>query len=195
MQLAHRQGEAAGPQRPATACDCVQIAGAAAAQGLPLAEVKAAASRANDAIASMGAALAACTLPGAAPPAEARIQPGQLELGLGIHGEPGAERCELHSASDTVAALLQRIVAAERGGKGRGYQRSDRVALLVNNLGSTSMLEMGIVAQCALQQLAGARTLWPVAGHKSCHRMHHIMQPTNETLGIIASPSTSHLHV
>jgi triose/dihydroxyacetone kinase / FAD-AMP lyase (cyclizing) len=127
----------------------LQVAGAAAARGLPLRDVKALADRAAAATATMGAALTVCTLPGSVARTESRLPPGTMELGLGIHGEPGAHRCALLSASATVKALLERILAAKSREKG------ERVALLVNNLGSTTLMELHIVARCALLQLAG----------------------------------------
>ena len=82
-----------------------------------------------------------------------------MELGLGIHGEPGAERCALRTADSTVAALLERILAAERGDKGRGFAEGDRTVLCVNNLGTTTGMEQYVVARSALRQLAGAAAL------------------------------------
>jgi Dak1 domain len=133
----------------------MQVAGAAAQRGLPLEQVRAHAQHAADGVASMGAALSACTLPGAAPSEESRLPAGMMELGLGIHGEPGAQRCEARGASGTVRALLERILRAERGSKGRAFQAGDTVALLVNNLGATTHMELAIVARAALQQLHG----------------------------------------
>lgn len=91
----------------------LKVAGAAAAQGRPLAEVKALAERAAASVGSMGCSLSACTLPGKPP--SSRIGPGEMEVGLGIHGEPGAAKGPLRPADEVVAQLLARITAPEGG--------------------------------------------------------------------------------
>ena len=113
-----------------------KIAGALAEQGADLAEVTAAAERVKGGVASIGMSLDTCTLPGA--PKEARIAPGMAELGLGIHGEPGIEQVAVASARDAVGMVVDRLAPAMGEGP--------HVALL-NNLGSTTPLEMGVLAR------------------------------------------------
>lgn len=115
-----------------------KIAGAAAAEGLPLAAVKAEALRAIDAIGSMGVALSACTVPAAGKPGFT-LGDNEIELGLGIHGEAGVSRSPMQPAGALVEILLGRIFADKQIGSG------DRVAVLVNNLGGTPVMEMQIV--------------------------------------------------
>ena len=124
-----------------------KVAGAAAEAGLPLAEVAAAARRAIDAVASMGVALSACTVP-AAGKANFTLGDDEIELGLGIHGEPGVRRAKIAASAGIVHQLLDAIVAD------RGIAAGERVALLVNNLGATPAMELGIVANDALSDLA-----------------------------------------
>jgi dihydroxyacetone kinase len=124
-----------------------KVAGAAAAAGASLAQVKAAAEQAIAAVSTMGLALSPCTVP-AAGQASFELGPDEIELGLGIHGEAGVRRSALQSADVLVATLLDTLVADQ------SLARGARVALLVNNLGGTPNLELSIVAGSALRQLA-----------------------------------------
>lgn len=141
---------------------CLQVAGAAAAAGRHLGEVAAAACAAADGLKSMGAALTTCSLPGAteAPDGPAA---GEMELGLGIHGEPGATRCAAMSSKATVEHLLGAVLAAlsPGGGRGASMRADERVALMVNNLGGSTTMELFIVARDALTLLAGAASVLP----------------------------------
>lgn len=124
-----------------------KVAGAAAEAGLSLVEVKAAADSAIAAVASMGVALSACTVP-AAGKANFTLGDDEIELGLGIHGEPGVRRSDIAPSAEIVRQLLDTIIAD------RNLVDGDRVALLVNNLGATPVMELGIVANDALAQLS-----------------------------------------
>lgn len=123
-----------------------KVAGAAAAAGLSLQDVAALARRAAAGVGSMGVALGGCTLPGAARDGF-QLAGDEIELGLGIHGEPGVARAKLTSADDLVQVMADTIVddLALRAG--------DRVALLVNGLGATTMMELDIVLRAALAHL------------------------------------------
>lgn len=124
-----------------------KIAGAAAAEGRGLDAVAAAAQRAADALATMGVALGSCTVPAAGTPSFA-LGPEEVEWGLGIHGEQGVERSAVASAEETVDRLLSACLAAGRIPDG------GRAALLVNNLGGSSAMEVTVVADAALSWLA-----------------------------------------
>jgi len=126
-----------------------KVAGAAAAAGLSLGEVKAEAAAAAASLASMGLGLGACIVP-AAGKRGFELGETEVEYGLGIHGESGARRGSIAPADTMLDELLDRIIA--RG----GIMLSDRVALLVNNLGGTAVQELGIVARHALIRLADA---------------------------------------
>jgi len=125
-----------------------KIAGAAAEAGLPLAAVKQEAIAAADSIATMGVALSACTVPAAGKPG-LELAADEIEWGLGIHGEPGIERGALRPADEVIDTLLARLVAD------RGITAGERVVLLVNNLGGTPTMELGIIARRAVIFLAG----------------------------------------
>ena len=124
-----------------------KIAGAAAEAGLPLAAVKQEAMKAAESIATMGVALSACTVPAAGKPG-LELGADEIEWGLGIHGEPGVERGEIRPVDEVIDTLLARLVAD------RGINAGDRVALLVNNLGGTPTMELGIIARRAVTFLA-----------------------------------------
>ena len=114
-----------------------KVAGAVAAEGADLATVAAAARRVADKVVSIGMSLDTCMIPGAA--REARIEPGQAELGLGIHGEPGIEKVPFDGARGAVALVLSRLRDH--------YDHTVPHALLLNNLGSCTELEMGVLAE------------------------------------------------
>lgn len=125
-----------------------KVAGAAAAEGLPLTEVAALARAAAAELGTMGVALGACTVPAAGRPGFA-LEADSVELGLGIHGEQGVARAPLQPADALVATLLDRI------GEDLRLAAGERVALLVNGLGGTPPMELAIVARAALSLLRG----------------------------------------
>jgi len=111
-----------------------KIAGALAQSGADLSTVAAAARRVADGTMSFGMSLDTCAVPGS--PKEARIPPGKVELGLGIHGEPGVQQVDFSGAHTAVAAIADRM--ADR-------IRDQSYVALVNNLGGTSVLEMSVI--------------------------------------------------
>lgn len=123
-----------------------KVAGAAAAAGLPLAAVRDAAQAAADAVGTMGVGLTPCTVPAAGVPGFT-LGEGEMELGLGIHGERGVRRAPLAPADAVVDMLLGEIVAD------KGLAEGDRVALLVNGLGGTPAMELAVAARHALVAL------------------------------------------
>eukprot|EP00898_Chlorokybus_atmophyticus_P005861 jgi/Chlat1/6276/Chrsp44S05867 len=130
-----------------------KVAGAVAEAGGSLEEVVAAAQAAAAAVGTVGAASSVCTLPGQ-PPSE-RLPPGRMELGLGIHGEPGLEQRELCPVDDVVRLILQRILDKDTGYMDH-VKPGDDVVLLVNNLGAATAMELSIAARCAVAELEGS---------------------------------------
>ena len=124
-----------------------KVAGAAAEAGLSLAEVAAEARDAAEAIGTMGVALSACIVPAAGTPGFT-LGDREVELGLGIHGEPGVRREPIASADDLVDRLIDAIL-----GQTPAIAPAGRAALLVNNLGGTPIMELAIVARCAIETL------------------------------------------
>ncbi|OUM97612.1 MAG: dihydroxyacetone kinase [Paenibacillaceae bacterium ZCTH02-B3] len=115
-----------------------KTAGAAAERGYSLDEVVRVARKANDAVRTMGVALSPCYIPQTGKPSFV-LGEDEMEIGLGIHGEPGVERGKIRTADETVDVLLDRILSD------LPLARGDRVAVLVNGLGSTTLMEMYIM--------------------------------------------------
>lgn len=112
-----------------------KLAGAISEQGGDLDAVTAAARRAATGVMSIGMSLDTCTVPGSVK--EDRIPPGEIELGLGIHGEAGASRVRYFGASEAIADAVAKLQPRMKAG---------RYAVLLNNLGGTTELEMSILA-------------------------------------------------
>ncbi len=123
-----------------------KIAGAAAERGMRLTEVKRAAEGAIADLGTMGVALTPCTVPAAGQPGFL-LSVEEIELGLGIHGEAGVRRARIVPADALVDEMLGRIVAD------RGISAGESVALLVNGLGGTPVMELSIVARGAVAWL------------------------------------------
>ncbi|WP_061707051.1 dihydroxyacetone kinase subunit DhaK [Pseudenterobacter timonensis] len=127
-----------------------KIAGYAAEQGHPLTEVRDLARQACDNLWSLGVAMQTCNLPGS-DEEEGRIRPGQVELGLGIHGEPGASVMETQNSREIVTTLVEALRA--QAGEGR-------FAVLINNLGGVSALEMAILTKELAHSALSDRIAW-----------------------------------
>lgn len=112
-----------------------KVAGHLAREGAPLAEVKRAAERVAGAVCSLGLSFSSCTIPGQ--PAELRLGPDEVELGLGIHGEPGAEKIRYAPVRELAEVLVSRL--HERLG-----DASSPVALLINDLGGVPPIEIAV---------------------------------------------------
>jgi len=128
-----------------------KIAGAMAEAGADLDAITTAARRIIDGAISIGMSLDTCTVPGS--PKEDRISAGKAELGLGIHGEAGVEQVEFSGARAAMAMVVDRLTP--RLGTG------DHVALL-NNLGSTTPLEMSVLAEELARSAIGHRVKWMI---------------------------------
>ncbi|XP_066400170.1 putative 3,4-dihydroxy-2-butanone kinase [Miscanthus floridulus] len=126
-----------------------KVAGAAADAGLSLAEVAAEAKHASEVVGTMGVALSVCTLPGQV--TSDRLGPMQMELGLGIHGEPGVAVVELQSVDVVVEHVLKQILSQET--QYLPITRGCSAVLLVNGLGGTPIMELMIAARKAVPEL------------------------------------------
>src|ERR1700716_546748 len=112
-----------------------KIAGAAAERGDSLAEVAGLARRVNDRSRSFGVALSSCTPPAAGKPIF-DLPEGEMEVGIGIHGEPGRRRSALGSAHEVAATMVEAVVSDLRPAAGA------RVLVFVNGMGGTPLLEL-----------------------------------------------------
>ncbi len=125
-----------------------RLVGAAAETGWSLDALKAYGESVNGRTRSMGVALTSCTVPAAGRPTFA-LGEDEMEMGVGIHGEPGRRRVKLASADDIAAEMLGAIIGdlAPRSGQG--------AILLVNGFGGTPAMELYLMAHAARKVLAG----------------------------------------
>jgi dihydroxyacetone kinase-like protein len=126
----------------------IKAVGAASEQGADLNEVIRIGRKVNDVTRTMGVALTACTPPAKGTPLF-DLGAGEIEFGVGIHGEPGRERRTLKEADALVDDLLDAVVPD------LPYATGDRVALMINGLGGTPISELYIAYRRAHQRLAG----------------------------------------
>lgn len=125
----------------------VKVAGAACAQGLSLEEAAAVTERAQFNTRTIGVAVKAGTLPetGAL---TFDLGDDEIEIGLGVHGEKGVERSGMMSADELTAKMIERITSD------LPFESGDRVAVLMNNLGATTQMELLIVYRKVAELLA-----------------------------------------
>ena len=136
-----------------------KIAGAAAEAGLDLAGVTAVAQKAADACHSIGAALSSCTVPQAGKPTF-EIAEDEMEMGMGIHGEPGVWRGKLRSADAIAEEMMDRLFADQP------LVAGDRVSIMVNSLGATPPEELYILYRIVKARIeeTGAEIIMPLVG-------------------------------
>ena len=120
--------------------------GAAAEAGADLSECKDVGDRVNKATASMGVAFTSCTVPAAGRPTF-DIGPGEVEMGVGIHGEPGRRREKFRPADALVKDLMDAILADLKAARGR------EVLLHVNGFGGTPLMELYLLFNRAAERL------------------------------------------
>lgn len=123
-----------------------KMVGAAAEQGASLADCKATGDRVNKATASMGVAFTSCTVP-AAGRATFEIGEDEMEVGVGIHGEPGRRREKIQRADVIVDELLSAIL------RDLEPSRNSEVLLHVNGFGGTPLMELYLLHNSASMQL------------------------------------------
>lgn len=116
----------------------VKCAGAACDAGLDFEEVKRITEKARDHVYTIGVATSPGTLPGNDKPTFT-LADDEMEFGMGIHGEPGIERTKMMTADKMVDRMYAELKAE------MGLKDGDRVAVLVNGLGSTPLMELNIV--------------------------------------------------
>jgi phosphoenolpyruvate---glycerone phosphotransferase subunit DhaK len=124
-----------------------KIVGAAAEAGADLGACAALGERAARACASMGAALTSCTIPAAGKPTF-ELGQAEMELGVGIHGEPGRRRVPLAPA-DIVAAELSTVILDDLKPR-----KGEPLLLLVNGFGGTPLVELYVMYEAASRRLA-----------------------------------------
>jgi triose/dihydroxyacetone kinase / FAD-AMP lyase (cyclizing) len=119
-----------------------KLLGAAAGEGRSLADLAATGRAAIQSLATMGLSFSAGTSPAVGKPSF-ELGEDEIELGLGIHGEPGVMRTKVQSADELTETLLNEIL--KRG----NFGKEKRLAVMVNNLGAATEMELAIVARHA----------------------------------------------
>lgn len=136
----------------------LKVAGASAMRGDALDEVERLTRKANDHTRSFGVAFGGCTLPGQDEPLFT-VDPGRMELGLGVHGEPGIQSSDLRSADEIAGLLVGTLLGDAPFGGGK-------VAVLLNGLGSTTYEELFVLYGGVSKHLsaAGLEIYRPIVG-------------------------------
>jgi dihydroxyacetone kinase-like protein len=116
-----------------------KIAGAKAEEGGTLEEVSIVAQKTSDNTRSMGMAMSSCILPGVGKPGFV-LKKNEIEIGMGIHGEPGIQKTNIKTAKEIVEILCHKIL------NDMDYANSE-VAIIVNGLGATPTMELYIIAK------------------------------------------------
>lgn len=134
-----------------------KVAGASAARGDSLDEVERLAAKANAQTRSFGVAFGGCTLPGQDAPLFT-VEAGRMELGLGVHGEPGIQSSHLRPAAEVADLLLHTLLADVPPAVGR------EVAVLLNGLGRTKYEELFVLYKDVARRLQaeGLATYAPI---------------------------------
>ena len=137
-----------------------KIVGAAAEAGQDLASLKALGDRVNGVTRSMGVALTSCTVPAAGKPTF-EIGDDEMEMGVGIHGEPGRRRVKLAPAEE-IAKEMMGAILGDLGAKAKG-----EILLLVNGFGATPAMELYLMynAARALAEQAGLTVARSLVGN------------------------------
>lgn len=121
-----------------------KLCGAAAADGYALDDVADLATACNEDARSMGMALTSCTVPSAGEPTF-DLGEEEMEIGIGIHGEPGRERKDVAPADEVVEMLMEPVIAD------RPFTDGDDVLLFVNSMGGTPMIELYLAYRKAVE--------------------------------------------
>ncbi|WP_089967547.1 dihydroxyacetone kinase subunit DhaK [Lihuaxuella thermophila] len=124
-----------------------KIAGALAEKGASLEEVHRVAEKVVKQVRSMGMAMTPCTVPAAGRPSF-EIGEHEMEIGIGIHGEPGTERSRLASADDIASKLVAHVLDDLKPAPG------DKAAVMINGLGATPLMELYIIHKKVSEILA-----------------------------------------
>jgi len=125
-----------------------KICGAAAERGYALARVESLCRRVNENGRSMGMALTSCTVPAAGKPTF-QLGEQEMEMGIGIHGEPGRERMPVAGAREIASRMTQAIVSD------LPFRTGDQTIAMVNGMGGTPLLELYLVYAELEQALRG----------------------------------------
>ncbi|XP_033839423.1 triokinase/FMN cyclase [Periophthalmus magnuspinnatus] len=124
-----------------------KLAGSLAEEGKSLDEIVSTVNEAQKEIGTLGVGLSPCSVPGCGPTFE--LPPGHMELGLGIHGEPGIKRSKITSADEVVTTMIDHMTNPDSQSH-LPLKSGDLVIVCVNNLGALSCLELAVVTRAAI---------------------------------------------
>ena len=145
----------------------IKALGAASEKGAELDELVALGERVNSVTRSMGMALTSCTPPAKGSPLF-ELGDDEVEMGVGIHGEPGRRREKIKPANDLIDEMLEAVVTD------LPYESGDEVALMINGLGGTPISELYILYARAHEQLTDRGiTVWPLLRRRVLHLARH----------------------
>jgi dihydroxyacetone kinase-like protein len=120
----------------------IKVAGARAEENASLADVAAAAQAAVDSMRSMGVAFSSCTIPASGRPIF-DLGPDEIELGMGLHGEPGLRRTKMRSADQLAGDLVDQLLSE------LALTAGDEICMLINGLGSVPVSELYVMSRSA----------------------------------------------
>lgn len=127
-----------GRRSMAGALFAYKIVGARAEEMASIDQLKALGEKVNNNLRSMGMALTSCTTPAKGSPTF-QLEDDEIEMGVGIHGEPGTKKIKIRTADEITEELMEKI------SKDLPYQKGDEVGVIVNGLGGTPIMELYIV--------------------------------------------------
>lgn len=141
-----------------------KIAGSKSSMGASLSDVADISQKAVDNMVTVAASLEHCSVPGRAEDELELLKPNEIEIGMGIHNEPGVKK---HSSIPNIGSLVEELLEylLSKNDKERSYvpfESNDQVILLVNNLGGTSVLELNAIGGVVLQKLTENYSITPI---------------------------------
>src|SRR5262249_13660007 len=143
-------------------CLVLKIAGAAAEGGASLEDTARVARLVADNVVSVGASLSHVHVPGRGVTVEDEMAEDEVEVGMGIHNEPGSERLKTDLVGLVRKMLAQMLDPSDMDRNFLNVSRDDTTVLLVNNLGGVSVLELGGIADEVVKQLKDGYGIEPL---------------------------------
>ncbi|KAI8368136.1 Dak1 domain-containing protein [Radiomyces spectabilis] len=161
ISVGRAKGEKVGRRGMAATTLIIKILGGLAARGGSLEEVRALGERLVNQAATLAVGLDHCHVPGSS--SLLKLGPNEIELGMGVHNEPGFTKTNLMSAKPLVRTMMGMLI--DQDDKDRAYltlpkDKKTRVILFVNNLGGTAMLEFNLVVKEAVEAVLATNHLY-----------------------------------
>lgn len=160
--VGRERGGKVGRRGIAGTCLVLKIAGAAAEGGVGLEDTARIARLVADNVVSIGASLSHVHVPGRGVTADDEMADGEVEVGMGIHNEPGSERVKMDLVGLVKKMLAQMLDPSDKDRNFLSVSKDDKTVLLVNNLGGVSVLELGGITDEIVKQLKDDYGIEPV---------------------------------